>query len=95
MLNDYEIERLSYLFKILGDPTRIKILSPLDKKELCVNDIADKLNISVSAVSHQLNNLKVAKLVKSRRDGKNIYYTLDDDHVEKLFENALEHIRHG
>ncbi|MGA1846254.1 ArsR/SmtB family transcription factor [Deferribacter abyssi] len=94
IISEKDIEALSGLFKVLGDQTRIKILSVLKDNELCVNEISEKLNLSVSAISHQLNTLKIAKLVKSRREGKNIYYSLDDDHVNILFKNALEHIKH-
>ena len=86
--------RLSELFKAFGDQNRIKILFALFHHELCVQDIADKLNMTQSNVSHQLKILKNIKLVKFRKDGKTIYYSLDDDHVEKIFEQGSEHINH-
>lgn len=88
------LENLSQLFKILGDPTRIKILWTLDNNEMCVCDIANVLNMSKSAVSHQLAVLRKSNVVKCKRSGKEVYYTLDAEHVNKLFEIALEHISH-
>lgn len=79
------------LFKIFGDSSRIKILSALLQDELCVCDIGSLLNMTKSAVSHQLRILRQAKLVKNRRSGKEIYYSLDDDHVAKILHLALEH----
>ncbi len=84
---------LSDLFKILGDSTRTKILSCLEESELCVQDICTCLNMTKSAVSHQLHTLRQAKLVKTRKDGKEVYYSLDDDHVTKIYECGLEHIK--
>jgi ArsR family transcriptional regulator len=95
MLDEQEINRLAETFKVLGDPTRIKILSALATEELCVCDLAAALEMSVSAISHQLRVLKGARLVKYRREGKNIFYSLDDDHVISLFRLALEHVRHN
>ena len=83
---------LAELFKTFGDTTRIKILYALFESELCVGDIAQVLNFSQSSVSHQLRILKDAKLVKFRREGKNIYYSLDDDHVRTIISMGLEHI---
>ena len=91
--NDEEIYDLSELFKVLGDQTRTKILTVLEIHELCVNDIASALNMTKSAVSHQLRILRQSKLIKSRRDGKEIIYSLDDNHVSQLFECALIHIK--
>ena len=73
-------------------PTRVKIINVLLTEELCVNDIAEKINASQSAVSHQLRILKQSKLVKYRKDGQTIYYSLADDHVEKIFLMGVEHI---
>ncbi len=84
---------LAELFKVFGDSTRIKILWALDEAELCVCDIAFLLNMTQSAISHQLRALKQAKLVKNRREGKVIYYSLDDEHVKRIFEQGLIHIR--
>ena len=85
---------MSAFFKVLGDKTRISILWALDSTELCVCDIAAVLNMTKSAVSHQLNTLRQAKLVKARRDGKNVYYSLDDQHVTSIIEVAMAHLRH-
>jgi ArsR family transcriptional regulator len=94
MPGDEEIAALSDFFKILGDPTRMRILWALDGAELCVCDLAVELNMTKSAISHQLNTLRTAKLVKYRRDGKNVYYSLDDEHVNQIIEIALGHIAH-
>lgn len=83
---------LADLFKVIGDSTRIKILFCISKKEMCVLDIAELIGMTHSAVSHQLANLKAARLVKSEKKGKEVYYSLDDDHIEKLFNLAIEHI---
>ena len=85
---------LADLFKIFGDSTRIKILYVLFSSEMCVCDIATLLNMNQSAISHQLRVLKNARLVKNRRDGKVVYYSLDDDHVKQIFDQGLAHIRH-
>lgn len=92
LLNEDKLIDLSELFKIFGDSTRIKIISVLINKELCVNDISEKINVSQSAVSHQLRILKQSKLVKYRKEGQTIYYSLADDHVEKIFMIGCEHI---
>lgn len=91
-LDDNKIIDLAELFKIFGDSTRIKIINVLLNEELCVNEIAEKVNVSQSAISHQLRILKSSKLVKFRKDGNLIYYSLDDDHVKKIFELGCEHI---
>ncbi|MBR1508847.1 MAG: winged helix-turn-helix transcriptional regulator [Eubacterium sp.] len=83
---------LADLFRIFADSTRIKILYALIDKELCVNDIAALLNATQSSVSHQLRILKDSKLVKKRRDGKEIYYSLDDEHVHMILSLGMEHI---
>lgn len=84
--------RLAELFKVFGDSTRIRILHVLSQNELCVQDIADTLNMTQSAISHQLRILKQAELVRFRRDGKTIYYTLADDHVATIMKQGLEHV---
>lgn len=89
-----EVCFLADLFKVFGDPTRIKILYLLLKGELCVNDIAASLGMSQSSISHQLKTLKQHRLVKFRRDGKTIFYSLDDDHVVNILSQGLEHIEH-
>ena len=83
---------LSELFKVFGDSTRIRILYALFESELCVGDIAQLLNLSQSAVSHQLKLLKDAKLVKFRREGKIIFYALDDEHVRTIISMGMEHV---
>ncbi len=83
---------LSDFFKVMSDPTRINILWTLEKTALCVNDLAAVLNMSNSAVSHQLKILRVAKLVRAVKKGKNVYYELSDDHVRVIWEKALEHV---
>lgn len=83
---------LAELFKIFGDSTRIKILWALEEAEMCVCDIAYLLNLTQSAVSHQLRILKQSNLVKSRREGKIVYYSLSDEHVKQIFEQGLSHI---
>lgn len=84
--------RLAQLFKIFGDPTRIRILYVLSEQETCVQDIADALEMTQSAISHQLRILKQSSLVKSRRDGKTIYYSLADNHVATIMAQGLEHV---
>ncbi len=78
-------------FKILGDPTRLKIVLALTKEELCVLDIAELLGMSESAISHQLRLLKTLRLVKQRKDGKMVFYSLDDEHIEDLIRVAARH----
>ena len=92
LLDEDQVIDLSELFKIFGDSTRIKIINVLLIEELCVNDIAEKINVSQSAVSHQLRLLKQAKLVKYRKEGQTIYYSLADNHIEKIFMMGVEHI---
>ena len=83
---------LAELFKMFGDSTRVKILYALLQSELCVCDIAGLLDVTQSAVSHQLRVLKAAKLVKFRREGKTVYYSLADDHVIRILSQGMEHI---
>ena len=94
MLEAETIDSLSKLFKVLGDPTRIKILWALNVHDLCVLDICEVLGMTKSAVSHQLGTLKEAKLVKARREGKEVYYLLDDEHVKEIFETGIVHVSH-
>lgn len=91
--NDEVLYDLADLFKIFGDTTRIKILYSLRQSELCVNDIAQGLNLTQSAVSHQLKILRQSKLVKYRREGKSIFYSLSDGHVVTIIDQGLEHIK--
>lgn len=88
-----EVYELADLFKIFSDSTRIKILCILFESEMCVYDLSGILNMSQSAVSHQLRLLKQSKLVKHRREGKIIFYSLSDDHIRKIIDNGLEHIQ--
>ncbi len=88
-----ELYNLTELFRIFGDSTRVRILYALSAAELCVCDIAALLGLSQSAVSHQLRALKSVRLVKSRRDGRTVYYSLDDSHVQAIIDQGLEHIR--
>ena len=90
--DDETLYSLAELFKVFGDPTRIRILYMLSREEVCVQDIADKLSMTQSAISHQLRLLKQMSLVKFRRDGKNIYYSLADDHVATIMAQGLEHV---
>jgi len=92
MPEDEKIFDLSELFKVFGDSTRMKILFVLFEVEVCVCDLAETLNMTVSAVSHQLNVLRRNKLVKSRRAGKSVFYSLADDHVRAIINQAMEHI---
>ena len=88
-----ELERLSLTYRVLGDPNRLKIVMALRNVEMCVCDLAAFSGLSESAVSHQLRRLKDLALVKRRRAGQIIYYSLDDEHVAKLLRVGLEHIR--
>jgi len=90
--DDGTMQLLSETFKVLGDPTRIKIIYSLSLEELCVCDIANLLGTSKSAVSHQLRVLRNMRLVKYRKDGKKVFYSLDDSHINNLFVEGLKHI---
>ncbi len=93
-MKDELIKKSASFFKVVGDETRMKILYTISKGELCVNDIAEAVSMTKSAVSHQLKLLKDENLVKARRDGKNIYYSLDDQHVVDILDIAFKHIEH-
>lgn len=93
MPSDDELYYLAELFKIFGDPTRVKILYTLLENEKCVQDIADTIGMSQSSVSHQLRILKQSQLVRFRRDGRTIYYSLADHHVLTIMNQGLEHIQ--
>lgn len=90
---DEEINDLSETFKVFGDPTRAKILYVLEQSELNVSEIALCLNMTNSAISHQLRILRQAKLVKASKKGKEVYYSLDDEHVSLIFNCALAHVK--
>lgn len=93
-LDNETSQQLADIFKVLGDPTRIKMLSLLSAEdEMCVCDIAETLRMGQSAISHQLRVLRNARLVKFRKDGKEAFYSLDDDHVLTLMGQGLEHVR--
>lgn len=92
MISFDKIIDLSDFFKVMGDSTRLKILITLVHGECCVNDIACIANISQSAVSHQLKILRTSKLIKSRRKGRQVYYSLDDEHVQTILSTAIEHV---
>lgn len=93
-LSPETVFELADLFKVFGDSTRLKLLTALSSGELCVCDLAMVLGVSQSAVSHQLRTLKQARLVRYRREGKVVYYALDDEHVETIIQQGLEHILH-
>ena len=93
MPEDEMLYDLAELFKVFGDTTRIKILYALFSNEMCVCDIANLLNMTQSAISHQLRVLKQARLVKFRKDGKTVYYSLDDSHISQIFNCGLNHIQ--
>ncbi len=95
MVDDETFALLAETFKALGDTTRIKILYTLSLKELCVCDISATLGMNQPAISHQLRVLRNLKLVKYRRGGKSVYYSLDDDHIVHLFNEGLEHVKHS
>lgn len=92
MPDETELYDLAELFKIFGDSTRIRILFVLFEAEVCVCDLASVLNMTQSAISHQLKILKQNKLVKSRREGKSVFYSLADDHVRSIIEMGMDHI---
>jgi ArsR family transcriptional regulator len=86
------VQALADTFRILGDPTRIRIVDALAEGELCVCDIAEHVGISESAVSHQLRLMRGMRIVRGRREGRCVYYTLDDQHVLDLFQQGLRHV---
>ena len=92
-LTDATVTALAETFKVLGDTTRVRILDALSRSELCVHELAERVGISESAVSHQLRLLRGMRLVRPRRDGRLMYYTLDDQHIVGLFVQGLEHVQ--
>lgn len=94
LLNGLDATKLARTFQALSDPTRVRIISALLKTELCVCDIAALLGVTQSAVSHQLRQMRDLFLVKSRKEGRIVYYTLDDKHVRDLFKRGVEHLKH-
>lgn len=94
LVDDGAATELADLFKALGDPTRVKIIHALLQSELCVHDLTQVLEMGQSAISHQLRLLRNMRIVKRRKVGKTVFYSLDDDHVEQLFVLTLQHLRH-
>ena len=92
-MSSEEMDLLTEVFRSFGDPTRIRIMNVLAQREICVNDLALELDMTQSAVSHQLKVLKSSRLVKNRREGKQILYSLDDEHVYYILLAGIEHIR--
>lgn len=95
LVDDATASELADLFKALGDQTRIRIIHALLQSELCVHDLTEVLEMGQSAVSHQLRLLRNMRIVKRRKVGKTVYYSLDDDHVEQLIRLTLQHLKHG
>ena len=89
-----DVQELADLFKVLGDPTRIRILQQLLNKEMCVTDIAESMGMGQSAISHQLRVLRQARLVTFRKEGKTVMYSLNDEHVVMLLSQGIEHVSH-
>jgi ArsR family transcriptional regulator len=95
LLQEQTSTHLADLFSALSDPTRLRIISVLLEGEMNVGDIASQLAMTESAVSHQLRGLRHMKLVRARKNGRQVYYALDDDHVTRLYRLGLEHVEHG
>ena len=93
-INDQTVQRVSKIFKALGDPTRIRILNLICCDEMSVNDMAEQLGMNQSAVSHQLRLLKTLEIVKFRREGTTLFYSVADDHILHLLHQAIEHAGH-
>ena len=94
LMNDCTAERLAETFKALSDPTRVRIISALMEDEMCVHELAQTVGASQSAVSHQLRMLRDMRLVRFRKEGRHVFYALDDDHIYALFRQGLEHVSH-
>ncbi len=95
LIQENTFTHLADLFGALSDPTRLRIISVLLEGELNVGDLAARLNMTESAVSHQLRGLRQLRLVSSRKDGRQVFYALDDDHVARLYRLGLDHVEHG
>lgn len=95
LISDNISTHLADLFSALSDPTRLRIISVLLDGESNVGDIASQLEMTESAVSHQLRGLRQLRLVRSRKDGRQVYYAIDDDHVARLYRLGLDHVQHG
>lgn len=94
MVTDHVAGELAETYKALADPTRVRLISLLAEMELCVGELAATLEMTVSAVSHQLRLLRRLRLVKARREGRHVYYTLDDEHIDMMYHCGLDHIAH-
>lgn len=94
-LDEHNAAHLADLFAAMSDPTRLRIISALIQKEMSVSEIAAKIHLSHSAVSHQLRGLRQMRLVRPRKKGRQVFYCLDDDHVERLYRLGLDHVEHG
>jgi DNA-binding transcriptional ArsR family regulator len=95
LYEEEDIQELSQIFKALGDPTRLNIIHVLSEESLCVCDIANLLGMSQSAISHHLRLLRNLRLVKYKKEGRMVIYSLDDDHVLQLFKQGMNHVKHG
>lgn len=94
MIDGVTAKRLAGIFRALGDPTRLRIISALAEREVCVGDLTVALDMAQPAVSHQLRDMAALRLVRSRREGRHVYYCLDDEHVRDLFAQGLAHVSH-
>jgi DNA-binding transcriptional ArsR family regulator len=94
LLNSETAQRVAQLFKALSDPTRVRLISILAEHELCVHSIVEALGMTQSAISHQLHTLRMLRLVRSRKQGKHVYYTLQDTHIANLFRQGVAYIQH-
>ena len=92
LLDQATVDSLAETFRLLGDPTRVRIVDALATGQLCVHEISDRVGISESAVSHQLRLMRTMRIVKGRREGRCVYYTLDDQHILDLFQQGLRHV---
>lgn len=94
MITEPAAAGMADLFKALGDPTRVKLIYAMLNKELCVHDLSVLLEMGQSAISHQLRYLRNLRIVKRRKAGKTVFYSLDDDHIEQIFVQTLQHLKH-
>jgi ArsR family transcriptional regulator len=94
-LDDKTITQVASLFEALSDPTRVRIIAALMDGETNVGDLVQRIGLTKSAISHQLRGLKDKRLIRSRKEGRNVYVTIDDDHVAELFQRGLDHALHG
>lgn len=95
LLDEATAERLAGVYKALSDPTRLRLIAALAEGEVCVHDLATQLAMTHSAISHQLKTLRELRIVRAAKEGRHVYYTLDDDHVRDLFRLGLEHVCHA